>query len=239
MTLLSLMQLFYLRPSIKKSLRAEILGISKSTNFAGPGVDVSFRNRNFLRGSELFVLSAQAGFETQISGKQPNQPYLGAWNISGSAKLYIPKFLIPFYNVNNISSYYVPKTKFEIGGEKIYHPQYFTMNSSEIKFGYHWKESGNKEHELDPIAINYVNITQTTPLFDSILLVNPYLQKNFEKQFILGLIYSYTFNNQAEKLRKHQYYFKGTADFSGNLMSLVNNIFRTPNVNPENPANTF
>ena len=100
----------------------------------------------------------------------------------------------------------------------MYHLQYFTLNSFQFTYGYHWKETDVQEHELDPVVINYVDISQTTPLFDSLLAQNPFLQKNFEQQFILGSLYSYTFNNQSQKQRRNQYYFKGTADFSGKFI---------------------
>ncbi|MCY7409654.1 MAG: BamA/TamA family outer membrane protein [Chitinophagales bacterium] len=228
-----------LTPLCKKSLRAELLGISKSTNFAGPALEANFRNRNFFKGSELFVVNGAVGYETQISGKIPGQPALGSFNVSAAAKLYIPKFIIPFYKVNTFSSYYVPKTKFEISGEQIYHLQYFTLNSFKFNYGYNWKKSALVEHELDPVVINYVSIINTTPLFDSILNQNPLLKKNFEQQFILGLEYSYTFNNQGLTFKRNQYYFKGKADFSGNLMSAVNGLITGEKVNSENPQLLF
>lgn len=229
----------YLTPLRKKSLRAELLGISKSTNYAGPGLDMSYRNRNFLRGSELFILSGEAGLETQVSGHTEGQPSLSSFSISGKAQLFVPKFIVPFYRINNVSSYYVPKTKFELNAEKIINRQYFTLNSLEFIYGYNWKEGDTKEHELDPFVINYVNISNTTEDFDSIINANLFLKKNFEKQFILGLQYSYTFNNQAVKRLGHQYYFKGITDFSGNLFSLVNNTFNQQKTDPENPVKLF
>ncbi|MBA2408168.1 MAG: BamA/TamA family outer membrane protein [Chitinophagales bacterium] len=229
----------YLTPLRKKSLRAELLGISKSTNYAGPGLDMSYRNRNFLRGSELFILSGEVGLESQVSGHIAGQPSLGSFAVSGKAQLFVPKFIVPFYRINNVSSYYVPKTKFELNAEKIIHPQYFTLNSLEFTYGYNWKEGDTKEHELDPVAINYVNVTNTQLAFDTLLLLNPFLRKNFEKQFILGLQYSYTFNNQVVKRLGHQYYFRGTTDFSGNLFSLINNTFNQQKTDPENPVKLF
>lgn len=228
-----------LTPLYKKSVRAELLGITKSTNFAGPALDASFRNRNFLKGSELFIVEGAAGFETQISGRIPGQPTLGSFNLSASVKLYVPKFIIPFYKVNKVSTYYVPKTKFEISGEQIYHLQYFTLNSFKFNYGYNWKQSAIQEHELDPVVINYVNISQTTLVFDSILNQNPFLKKSFEQQFILGLEYTYTFNNQTATFKRNQYYFRGTAAFSGNTMSLISRLFNGVQVNAENPQTIF
>jgi outer membrane protein assembly factor BamA len=140
-----------LTPLYKRSLRAEILGIAKSTNFAGPALNVNFRNRNFLKGSELFIVDAQVSFEIQIGGnKTADQSALGSFELSTGVKLYIPKLLIPFYKASGVSSRYVPKTKFEVGLEQIYRVQYFTMNSFTFNYGFNWRKGGIMEHEFDP-----------------------------------------------------------------------------------------
>jgi len=228
-----------LTPLFKKSIRAEVLAISKSTNFAGPGVNVNYRNRNLFGGSELFVLSCEAGFETQIAKKSPGQPSLGSFNLSADATLYLPKFLIPFAGSSAFTGVYVPKTKFSISGEQVYHVQYYTLNSATFAFGYYWRQTETIEHELDPLVINYVHTSRTTPLFDSLLEEEPYLQADFEEQFIVGLKYGYTFNNQVLQNRTNQYYFNGQMEFAGNAVSLVNRIFTGTKADAENPQKIF
>lgn len=220
----------------KISLNAQLLGISKSTNYAGPGLDLSFRNRNIFRGSELFILGLQTGFETQIAKKIPGQASLGSLNISTSAKLYFPRF-IPFHF--STSSYFVPKTKVELGYEQIFHFNYFTLNNTQALFGYFWNESDTKTHELNPLFINYVAVTNTTSKFDSLIEQNILLKKNFQQQFIIGSQYSYTLNTQLKKELGSQFYFKGTAEIAGNLINIVNTTVSGKKSNPENPSTLF
>ncbi len=219
----------------KLSVRAELLGISKSTNYAGPGLDLSFRNRNIFKGSELFILGVQTGFETQIAKRIPGQASLGSLNISANAKLYFPRFVPAIFQS---SSYFVPKTKIELGYEQILHFNYFTLNNTQALFGYNWNESLTKMHELNPLMINYVAVSNTTAKFDSLIKENILLKKNFQQQFIIGSNYSFTLNTQLVKKTGSQIYFKGTAEIAGNALSVFNSL-TGGKINPEHPATLF
>ena len=179
----------FLTPLKKKSVRAEILGITKSTNFAGPGIDLSYRDRNIFKGSELFILEGQAGFETQVAGREYDQPFLGSFTLSGSAKLYIPRFILPSFIDFSTDSKYVPKTKIEIGAEQVYHLEYFTLNTITFNYGYNWRKSATIEQEFDPFVVNYTDVSNTTPKFDSLLAENIPLKNNFEKHHLLSACY--------------------------------------------------
>ena len=60
---------YYLTPSPKKSLRGEVNGNTKSNNLTGSSITIGWRNRNSLRGGELFTVDATGGFEVQYSGQ--------------------------------------------------------------------------------------------------------------------------------------------------------------------------
>lgn len=76
-------------------------------------------------------------------------------------------------------SVFIPKTKIEAGYTIENREGYYLLNSFELTFGYNWKESITKEHTLTPILINFVNTTQTTAAYDSILNENQALQESF------------------------------------------------------------
>src|SRR5690606_16824497 len=59
-----------LTPLHKNSVRAQFEVASKSSNFVGPALDLSFINRNLFRGAERLDVTLTGGFETQISGQQ-------------------------------------------------------------------------------------------------------------------------------------------------------------------------
>ena len=209
----------FLTPFIKKSLRLEVSVTSKSNGFTGPGFSASFRNRNALKGSELFIVNLTTGYETQISGAQSG---LNSFELGLSTELVLPRFIVPF-EINDVSSKFIPKTSFKLGFKILKRVNYFRTNSYNASFGYKWRESVTKLHELDPVSFTYVNLANAEPLFDSLLAANPILRRSFEEQFILGTVYSYTFNSKLKEQKKHDFYFKGTADAAGNLIGLLTN----------------
>ncbi|MEO8168769.1 MAG: hypothetical protein ABI623_11010, partial [bacterium] len=210
----------YLTPLLMKTIRFELQGVSKSNNLAGPVFDSSFRNRNLLHGAELFKLSLNAGFETSIRGTQSGG---SSYEIGTRAELEFPKFLMPF-SLGDDSSGFVPKTRIMLGLRLLHRLQYYQMFSIDAAFGYNWKESLSKEHSLDPISVTFAHLTKTTDKFKELLNSNPFLRKSFEEQFIIGQTYSFTYNDQLEKDKKNHLYFKGSVDFSGSLIHLVQGI---------------
>lgn len=209
----------YLTPFVKKSLRLELSVSSKSNGFTGPGFNTSFRNRNALRGSELFIVNVNTGYETQISGAQSG---LNSFELGLSTELLVPRFITPF-EIRHVSSRFIPKTSFKVGFRILKRVKYFRTNSYDASIGYKWRESETKLHELFPLSFNFVNLANAEPIFDSLLDTNPLLRRSFEEQFILGSIYSYTFNSKLKESRRNEYYFKGTADIAGNLIGFLGN----------------
>ncbi len=70
------------------------------------------------------------------------------------------------------------------------------------------------------LSINYTKSSNTTQEFEDILDENPFLKRSFDKQFITGLNYSFTYNGMVDALKKHQFYFNTTVDVAGNSLSL-------------------
>src|SRR5690606_37725590 len=88
------------------------------------------------------------------------------------------------------------------------------------QFGYSWQANRYVNHEIIPISINYTKLSNTTKEFDSILVVNPFLQRSFEQEFISGLYYSFTYNGMVDTQRKNQFFVNATLDVAGNSLSL-------------------
>src|SRR5690606_23780901 len=147
---------------------------------------------------------------------------LNSFDIGVNAELLLPRFITPF-NIEHVSSRFIPKTSFQAGFRILDRVNYFRTNSYEAAVGYKWRETVSKLHELYPISFNFVNLASTEAAFDSILNANPLVRRSFEEQFILGTIYNYTFNSKLKEKRKHDFYFEGIADVAGNLFgSLLN-----------------
>ena len=208
---------YYLTPLPKKSLKLELNGSTKSNNLTGSTISVSWRNRNTFRGGELLSITALGGFEVQYGGAlQGYNTYRGGLE----ANLAIPRFVVPFFNLNTKGGY-VPKTNIMLAYDLLNKQKLYSLNSFRAAYGYTWKRIPSKEHQFNPISINYVQPVNVSDIYKAAIDTNPTLQKAIDKQFILGSTYSFTYNPQNGTNQPKGVYFNGNLDLSGNIAGLV------------------
>lgn len=227
----------FLTPLLKKSLRAQVQGISKSNNFVGPGVELTFTNRNLFRGAEMFQFKLSGSYEVQINSKQSNP--LNAIEFAAENSLSVPRFITPF-KIRSHSMKYLPQTQFKVGYSFQQRLQYFRLNSFMANAGYIWRETTLKTHELFPVEITYVKTGDQSEDFKKRLEENPALKNSFQDQFILGLRYGFTLNTQLsddietkydiKKIRKSNFYFNGTIELSGNIPNALQTAFNVEKI---------
>lgn len=205
----------YLTPLKKNSLTFSVTGTSKSNNFVGSEVKLTQTTRNLFRGAEQLDVSVSGGFETQVSGQSQG---LNSYSLTGEGKLTFPQFIVPFYKPKSTTAF-IPKTIASLSYQLLSRGSLYNLNSFKTEFGYNWKENIYKEHNLNPISVNYVQ-PSINPLKQDSLLAVPGLRNVLEKQFIIGSNYNFTYNNQTEDSRRNNLYFNGSIETSGNVWGL-------------------
>ena len=205
----------FLSPLTNKSLRAELQAISQSNGFSGPGVALTYSNRNVFQRGETFNIRGEFSYGIQLGGGAD----AGLNSIVGglNAELVIPT-LVPFSPDQFKNT--VPKTTISLGTDFFNRSQLYTLTSINSSFGYALNANRFVYHDLKPISINFTNLTNTTPEFEEVLEQNPFLRASLEKQFIVGLIYSFTYNELGEKDKKGPIFFSTSLDFAGNTLGL-------------------
>ncbi|MGI8582856.1 MAG: BamA/TamA family outer membrane protein [Chitinophagaceae bacterium] len=214
---------YYLTPLPKKTLRAEVSGNTQSNSNAGSIISFSWRNKNFLRGAELFSANAYVGSEVRLGGR-----YKGFNTNKAGAEISItvPKFIIPFFLFNTKGAY-VPKSYARLGYDLLNRSKLYTLNSFRADLGYTWKPNKRQEYKYNPISVNYVqplNITQR--YLDSINGVNGRsgdftLRKAIEKQFIIGSNATYSYDEIIDDPKGKGWYVITNLDLSGNIIGLI------------------
>jgi outer membrane protein insertion porin family len=208
---------YYLTRLPKKSLRAELNANTKSNNVTGSNITISWRNRNALRGGEQFLVKALIGSEIQYSGQFSGY---NTFRYGLEPSFSFPRFLIPFFNFNTKGGF-LPQTTIKLGYDVLQRQKLYTMNSFRASYGYTWKESIKKEHELNPISINYIQPINVDSAYTDSAKHNRTLLKAIERQFILGSEYTYTYTNVLNYKPVNGFYFSGGIDLSGNIAGLV------------------
>jgi outer membrane protein insertion porin family len=220
-----------LTPMKRHSLRFEMDLISKSNNFMGPRLNVTSLNRNVFGGAEHLSINLAGSFEMQFVGNGQN---LYTYSIQPQADLTFPRFLVPV-KINRSSVIYAPKTKFLLSGHYVKRLTFFDMINVQFSQGYSWKENIRKEHVFKPFNLSYATVRNKSDQFIELLEQNPFLKKSYEEQFIAGMNYSFTYNEQVVPDKRAQSYLHLYGETAGNMLTLLS-IIRGRNPSPENPG---
>ena len=206
----------HLSPLTKKSLRTELQAVTKSNGLTGPGIAVTYNNRNLFKGGETLSITGNFAYETQVTSVDNE----GLTSIAGGIKvdLSIPR-LVPFSS--RLFDHAVPKTKISLGADILQRSLFYTLTSFNTSFGYTWNQNRFVTHALNPVSITSVDLTNSSEEFDAILDDNPFLRSSFEQQFIVGLNYVFTYNELVDKNKKRPIFFSADIDIAGNSLNLL------------------
>jgi len=208
---------YYLSPFPKKSIRAEVNGNTKSNNLTGSSITFGWRNRNTFKAGELLSIDATGGLEYQYSAALKGY---NTYRAGLETNLVFPRFIIPFFDLNTRGGF-VPKTTITVGYDILNKNKLYSLNSFRMNYGYSWKESVKKEHQLNPVAITYVQPLNVTQEYKDSAAKYIVLQRAIDKQFILGSNYNYNYNELLNNQVMSGLYFNGNWDISGNIAGLV------------------
>ncbi len=216
-----------LRDSKLNRFSAEVEGTNSSGDLGIRG-NLVFLNKNIFKRAEVFRLRLKGGFEAQTI-TEPTESNNGLFNTFEAGldgTIFFPRFLSPV-RFDKFNQEYLPNTNLNFGFNYQRRPNY-SRNITNVDVGYTWNSGKNVTHILTPININYVKINPT-PEFDSILENEPNrrLREQYSDHMIVGLKYSYIFNNQNMMALQHFNYLRVNLESSGNLLYGINSLAGT------------
>ncbi len=209
----------YLNSAMPKSLSLEMQGISKSNDFVGPGISLTYFERNLKSTATTFKFELSSSFESQFSkGSQGNNAY----EFGADVEFTFPRLLIPFVDdYNKIPRKYEPKSRLSFGYNFSGRSKTYDMNSLDVNWGYIWHESKSKTHELRVPFITYLHIK---PQADWSYIQN-FVENDIDEELIIGTNYTFTYNDLYVKKSGVNTYFNGSIELAGNTLSLGEIIF--------------
>ncbi len=217
-----------LKDSKLNRFSAEVEGTNSSGDLGVRG-NIVVMNKNIFKRAEVFRIRLKGGLEAQTisDGADNNNNLFNTFEAGIDGTIFFPRFLSPI-RLDKFNQMYIPNTNLNFGFNYQRRP-YYSRNISNLDVGYSWKSGKNVNHILTPININYVNINPT-PYFDSILEnePNPRLREQYSDHMIVGLKYSYIYNNQSMTTLRHFNYLRVNIETSGNLLYGVNQVLGTP-----------
>jgi len=209
---------YFLTPYKKKSLQLELLGRTTSANYTGTQININWLNRNAFKGGEALKVTLFGSTDVQFGGDNSG---FNVYQAGIQTTLSWPRFISPIYP--KADNAYIPHTNFTLGYTLVDRQKLYRLNSFNASFGYQWKESVHRSHELNIFNFNFVNPQSVSQLYiDSIKKsTNPALKHVIDKQFIFGPSYGYTFTNTTEDYRTNTFYYNGKISLSNNLYGII------------------
>lgn len=217
----------------KRKLHSNTIETELTNSGGRPGIGLNFTyaNNNIFRGSEIFRLRVKGALEAQkIFGNNADYsagtPFFNTVETGLEASITFPRFLLPV-NQEKFPKYFRPKTTTSIGFGYENRPEYERWQTN-IAFGYDWKESERKRHQIYPFDWKLNNVT-LSPAFEQELEDEPndLIKNQYTDNLITAIRYTFTYNTQDIRKIQSFFYFKGSMETAGNLLNMGCNLANT------------
>jgi outer membrane protein assembly factor BamA len=215
---------YYLTPLKAKALGFELNGTTKSNNFTGTNLSLSWTNKNTFGGAELLKIGAKVGLDFQVGGLSSALGAVSNKTYGANILLTIPRFVIPFFKINPITNQALPKTNIGIDYELNNRSGLYDITSSRVTMGYAWKQNNALEHSFTPISINLIKVSNVNEEFidNSIRTGNSEaLTVLFQNSLIMSSNYTINYTPNNRRNDKSLFLFNGGVEIAGNLASLL------------------
>lgn len=222
----ALIDVYYqLSPSKRKSLRAEVSGLTKSNNLGGIQAVVSWNHKNLFRGAEQLRISADAGLDWQLGGGTA---------VSGTnflrykfeGELSFPRFVVPYWRHNPEIDETLPRTSLLLSYENLVQAGLYTLNSMRGQWGYTWQYR-ETTHTLAPFGVNVVRPRNISEAFTELIFDSPNMYdidryfRILENRLLLESSYTISYNPKQNSYSRNQVMLSGGLNMAGNLAGLL------------------
>ena len=232
-----------LTPAKSQTVSFELEG-TNSEGDLGVAAGVTYTHRNIGKGSETLTTKLRGAYES-LSGNLEGLIHNRYMEYSIDMGLTFPKFKAPFLKESfkrkvNATS----ELNFSISYQE--RPEY-TRIISTAGWSYRWIDRGNKNvYVFTPLDINYVYLPESTLDFiNNIAPDNPLLKYSYEDHFIVRMGFTFYHTNKREErpwdltLQRNIYTIRANFETAGNLLFILNEIFRPRTHVSLNPYKIF
>ena len=212
-----------LTPIPRRSLSVELTAATQSNGFFTPDIKITETNRNLFRGAEQFSITLEGGLQRQFS-TQSTIDYI--WWLGAGVELTFPYLLVPF-NIENSYNKFNFYTRIKPFYRRITYSPLLTTNVLDLEFGYEWKETLAKSHQLNPLVITYQNSILNNETVEADI-ENQLVANSLEQQFVVAAQYNYTYNDLLKGEKRSNFYFRGSVETAGNALNLIYRAANAP-----------
>ncbi|HMQ47844.1 MAG TPA: BamA/TamA family outer membrane protein [Saprospiraceae bacterium] len=190
---------------------------SGADNLIGFSLSPSLKNRNLLKGAELFITDLSAGIEINPTPRNVDRlwntvdfrlqtdlylprffDYLGIWKGLNKLRFQKRPLVIGDKFLNTLERH--AATRFSASYNYLLILDFYSYNLLHATFGYDIPIANNRRLLINHVGIDYLN-PNTAPLFESILEFNPFLARSFGEQLFTSVLFrdlQYVYNSRPD-----------------------------------------
>lgn len=192
---------------------------TKSSSFIGPGLMFGVKHNNIFHGGEVLSVKLNGSYEWQTgnTSSQANATAVNSYEFGLTGSLTFPRLLMPRF-IRRPSERFASRTSFQLGGNLLNRPKFFTMLSTNMSMTYDFQTTPTKRHSLTLFRFVYNDLLRTTEAFDNTLNENRAIAQSFRNSLIPSA--SYTFTYDRTKRKTSRLVWQSTFTTAGNLFWL-------------------
>ena len=203
-----------LSESKRQGFKTDLELSTNSSGLIGVSPQLNWFHKNVFHGGEWLSVGFTGDFQFK-PGTDVKSNVLGI-----STSLSFPSFLGLPYTAFKGSS--IPRTDIKFSYNYQDRPEYLRHVLSST-FGYNWHTDGNTYFVINPLQLNYVNLSSMTEEFTEFLSRHPYMQDTYIDHINVGVGGTIYHTSNSDIVPKTSYRFLMlNLDSSGNLISLFN-----------------
>lgn len=191
---------------------------------------VSYRHKNYFRGTELFEfkvngsVESQPDFTLQTEPEKQSQLKFNTYLIGSEINLSFHQFLLPFKTTRNEKAL-EPTTRLNMGFNFEQRPEY-SRTISNISVGYLFRTSAKTRHWIYPAEVNFVDVTLSDAYRDKLNAINDAVLTNtYQDHMITDGRYTFEYNNQFLGRIKNILLLRFNTEFAGNSLYAADKLF--------------
>lgn len=209
------------------------------SNLLGLSFSPSLRNRNFLRGAELFAFNTDLGLELAFPGG--SRSLINTIDFRLQADLYLPRLanyiglwkglrktgLISNDDYEDLRQ--KATSRFSSSYNLLVLLDNYRLQFANISFGYDFPKSLRNRYLINNLGFDLL-VPEVTPnsRFDTLLQQQPLLRNSFSRQLVSGILFrELTWaHTSSTKPGINYWYFRGSVDLSGFEAMAANSIYQ-------------
>ena len=205
-----------LTPVERRTISAELQGVTKSNNFAGPGLNTTLTNRNLFKGAEKLDLSLHGAHEILI-GRQRSA---SSTELGMDATLSFPRFVLPA-GWKESPQVLSPKTSISLGANYLNRTDAFQLSTMHARYGYTWNRDLATQLRIYPVVLNIFVLGDVQEDMEEDLVEGALLRQGLFEQFIMGGQLRYIYNSRLKSNNRNDWFVQLNLDMSGNIAYLL------------------